>query len=352
MLSSSARIYRACLALCLLAALSAAAPIKETPKSPDNDLWLIPPDAQVVYALRIADLMKTEAVKEIFKSLPAPVTTELKKFEGQFGLALTEINRFMIMSNEMDKDTLLGTVLTLRDIDVKKTLEALSATANGERPEEKKVGDRTLYIYKANLFQRAKGMAVAFVDARLIVFGDETEIKKALERNATKPEGLLAAAIVKTSRNPFVLAFALTKSMRDVLRNQFQVEYRPLADLETIALGINLGKEEKAVEFVLNTNYPDEPAAREAAKIADSGKEALRVMLGLARAAIPDKDALAALDAVDKVLKGVKIEQADKEVVAKSQLDVDLKTWIQIIQSPGGPFGGIGGGPVPPEPAK
>ena len=93
MLTSSARSCRIFLTLGLLVALAAAAPIKEKGAVPDIDLWYIPADAQAVYAIRIGDMLKTEAAKEILKNFPPQATDELKKWEEQFGMPLSEVER-------------------------------------------------------------------------------------------------------------------------------------------------------------------------------------------------------------------------------------------------------------------
>ena len=69
-------------------------------------------------------------------------------------------------------------ILIKREIEVKKVLDGLNVQAKGEHPEERKAADKTYYVYKAQAFNRPRGLAVALADSRLVIFGDPEDVKK------------------------------------------------------------------------------------------------------------------------------------------------------------------------------
>jgi hypothetical protein len=329
------------LAALLLGAAGAgrAAPIGEIrPPSADQDLAVIPADAQMVFCVRLAEVWKTDMVQEILKGLPAVASDKLKEAEKEFGLAYGDVERVVASTTDATSDKFLATMTTRKAMDPKKVLEAASKKG---KPEEKKAGGETYYAFKAGDAAPNYPMALAFVGDRMLLTGPEDQVKKLLEKMPRKADGPAAAALARAAKAHAVVYYAPTKDQQALAKAQFADDYKLLAETQRVCLAVTVNKD---LDLDLTGTYADETTAAEAHKVVEAGRTAVKALLGLARARAADnKDALKVFDAVAGMLNNSKVSHKDKEVQVTTKLEVDVKAIVNLAQ-----MGAIGGGAAPP----
>src|SRR5262249_20033473 len=138
-----------------------------------------------------------------------------KEFTQHIGLELNQIERLTLLLPEQSRQQPLTTLTTSRAADPEKVARALL-----KEYEEKKIGDRVLYVMK-----RKGGRAICFVTDRLLLLGETQAVEKVLARKPSKEQGALTAALNAAGKPlgaaAFNIAALLVQEVGENLRGEF-----------------------------------------------------------------------------------------------------------------------------------
>jgi hypothetical protein len=262
--------------------------------------------------------------------------------ETEIGLTPADVERMTVVMRDPNGNHAAVILLTSKLIDQKKVLAAL-AKESGAAKEDRKAGTKTYHYYKGKNASSAD--AVHFVSDRVLVFGNESEVRAILEKPAGKHQGVVAAALDRANKTKDQMVFGMTmpRAQMDELRKQILDDYKVLADARGVVLSTNFVKSN--IEMEVRGVFADEATAGDAKKAVEEGKLALSGLMDVAKGAVPEKDMIKQIENVQSMLKNGKVTQAGKDVVFTSKLEID----VAAIKKMAGPIGiGGPGGPVPP----
>jgi hypothetical protein len=332
-------------ALLLIVPAGNAAPIRD-PKTPAvEDLALVPADAQMVMIVRVAEMWKSDLVKEITKLFPATPDNPLTQLEKEIGLLPADIERVTLLvdsviDNKRQKEAII--VLTNKRIDEKKVLESF-AKRSGGKAEERKAGTKGYHAFK--MVGATNLDAVYFASDRVMLIGHDSQVKAILEKPTTKYQGYLATTMARANekKHQLVVGILLPRSALDDAKKQFVDDYKILADTQSMVIAGNVVK--NAIELEVAGTFADEATARDAKKVVEEGRLALSSLIDLAKPSIPpEKEIIKQVENFQVMLRNGTVTLSGKDVVFKSKIEIEVGAFKKMAA----PFGGPGPAPVPP----
>jgi Protein of unknown function (DUF1559) len=255
-------MFRSLAILALLPAVAAA-------QGPTPDLALVPGDALAVLHVRVADVWKTDAMKDVRKVFDKAGPTALAKLDADFTPSPSTLDRVTLVVLPPGKDgpePQLATILAFsKPYDAAKVRAAYLSKA-----VSKKAGG------KEYLADDKSGIAVHFADDKTMVFSDAKMLPAFLEV-AGKGDGALRPALAVAAKNQLTLAInpARLPFKADDLKAVVP-DLVPLMAAERLTMTGNVTK-----ETVLRWTL-DFPTAQEAT----AGGKALRKLAEIGRATL------------------------------------------------------------------
>ncbi len=241
-------------------------PVAAAAQTPTPDLALVPGDALAVLHVRVADVWKADAMKDIRKVFDKAGATALAKLDDDFTPSPSTLDRVTLVVLPPGTDSpqpQLATILAFRKpYDAAKVKAAYLGKA-----VSKKAGNREY------LADDRSGIAVHFADDRTLVFSDAKMLPAFLEL-AGRNDGPLKPALAVAAKNQ--LTFALNPArlpFKAAELKEFMPDLVPLMAAERLVVTGNVTKE-TVLQWAL-----DFPTAQEAA----AGGKALRKLAEIGR---------------------------------------------------------------------
>lgn len=219
-----------------------------------SDMALLPPDAQMVMTVRLAELYGMPAVKDaIEKERKRDPNQEdpAARMERDTGLKPDEVERLHVVGLDADKRQGWVVAKTLNPIDREKVLAKLA------RREEMRHEGRRYYLGKNNADAE---LAVHFAGPNVVVVADEAGMKRAMEQ-AARPvtAGPLkpSIAMAETTKSQVILGVNPPGGGLEAIKNNAQTK----AFAEVKVARITLDATEKEATLQMTAEAADEQKA-------------------------------------------------------------------------------------------
>ena len=240
------------------------APLPELPA----DLALVPADALGFAHVRVAEIWKSDSMKDLRKVVERAGPTAFGVLDADFTPPPSTIDRVTTV------------LLPFKDKPEPRTVTILSFTKPFDAARVKKQympkGQELKANGKAYTSDKQVGVSVYFPDDKTLVFGDADTLPQYLEMGV-KADGPLAEALRTAAAKPLTAAVNVKRvPIPDEFTQQLPLDMRPLTKAELITLTADTNKD---VNLTLAVGFPTEAdaAAGEKAirKAADMGRTAL-----------------------------------------------------------------------------
>jgi hypothetical protein len=232
-----------------------------------SDFELVPHDAQAFATVRVADLLETPFGKKTLDSLGAKAGAVLGDVEHETGLTPRDIDRLTLLVLNLDAKVYAAIVQTRKPYDRAKVLKP------ERNPREAEYAGRKYY--------QLGGDAIYFHTDRVVVFGTEEGVKRALDPKKAKSGPLSdSLTLASKSRYQVVTGGSVPQNRLQELRRTgepFTKQFAALFEVQTAHLALAV-KDDVAWEVGLT--FADKTRAKE-------GEEALKKGLSLARTMLP-----------------------------------------------------------------
>jgi hypothetical protein len=250
----------------------------------------VPADQAGFVTVRVADLWATDAVKRSLAALPPDARNQFEETTKEIGVAPADVERVTLVLIDGVPSVEVGWVVatTVNPYDKAKLLAKL------KNPREATHQGKTYHVTgdegpapgaRAGRPGGAEPSrdALYFHDARTLVVGPESGVKKALESAArpVSPGHLTDALALAAGNDHVVAAFRLPDRTIQDMRTQFgqnpeMKKYEALLDFQTIQVTFHVAA---TVDTKISLKFADEAKAKSAKAAADAGIAALQKML-------------------------------------------------------------------------
>ncbi len=242
-----------------------AAPIRAQELPPD--LAAVPGDAAGFIHVRVADIWKGDALKDIRKLIEKAGPEHLKMLDERFVPAPSSLDRatviFWMPANPSAEMPFISVFTMSVPFDTEKLLK-------GALPNAKQ------FVFgEARFFEdESVDMALQVVNNRTILFGSRASVRQYV-RKEMKPGGFEPALRSAAKRS---LTVAVNPSLvpRELLA-EIPPPLAPILKANLLHVGVELGKEAK---IDLRLSYADEPASKDVEKAVQAGLGQAKQMLG------------------------------------------------------------------------
>jgi hypothetical protein len=242
-----------------------------------EDFKVVPAEANLVIVLQMDKLVATDAYKKLLKEIP-PIQNELeKKFRGEFGFDLSNVERMTVAGKvQTDGMHVIRCKSALKPADiVKARAEPRFKDDKGMTFKEEKIGTRTLYV-------PSEDYAPAFylLDDKTMVAGKAKYLKPMLEdpKKMGLPTSLQSAARTADMDATVVILLdprSLTAG-KQAAPPPFDAVHKAMEDMTGAAITVKVGPE---VMVHGKASCKDAAAAEAAKKAADAGLMAVGAFL-------------------------------------------------------------------------
>jgi hypothetical protein len=281
----------------------------------------VPGDAEGFVSVRVADVWKTEQVKEAL--------AELKKeagapdFEAEMdkavGLKPADIDRVTFVARESESEIYWVVVETVSAYDEAKLRKKIEGAEDLTHQGKKYVRGR--------IKGEPKEVCVHFAGPRLLVLGTEKGVQRALGLPSTRAPGPMddGLNLLSTSRH-VVNCFTIPGKGK---KAGLPPKFAPLAEAKSVTATISVGAK---TDVELTGRYADNARAEAAKKAAEEGLDIAKAGLTFLRAQeSPDTKPL--LDVADKFLKSVTVNQSGSTVFAKGQAEISGSAIMKALKN-------------------
>jgi hypothetical protein len=290
---------------------------REEASLPD-DLARIPPAAQAVLTVRVADVWNSDLGKDVRKTLGKDEGHVVAEFKRTFLVAPDEVERLTVCAPELlDDRAVVFLVRVTARLDAKK---ALAQLVPGGR--EEKVGTQAVHV---------AGNKAAFLsdDGKTAVVGTPAGMRKLLEAKPGKPAGGLALMMAKAGKHSvagYVDPWPLAR-----MSDKLPPPARPLAVATDGVAWLDVGYTSK---LGMKVTFKDDKAAGRGQKAIGAARALASLTLsGLSESIATQSKPLAALmSKVEKTLDEGSVEKKGSAVEAAFALTIDKETTAALVK--------------------
>jgi prepilin-type processing-associated H-X9-DG protein len=334
---------RTALAFLVVAILAAPILAKEPVAPLPPDLRAVPADALGFVHIRVADIWKSEALKEIRDTVLKAGEKAIEGFDKRFLPHPSSIERLTVVlipqDEKLDKAPLFFAILATNK-DMEKD-ELLKSTLPNAVPKKAKFG--------SYYFDEKTRLGVSFISDRVIAFGPAPAIESYLAYNvrAATADGALTAALqMANSKKQFVAALNAAMIPAKVIDGA-PPAVRPLLKAKLLTLAIDISGD---VQIDAGLSYADDEQAKDAhdalralaalgrAELKSVRKEMLAKVLGDGKVAplseLPEATmalfALGAIERVDELLANPPIKRDGHSLQASFKLPSGANTMVAV----------------------
>lgn len=307
-----------------------------------DDLAWVPADTPGFVVLRVAELWKHDAFKELRERLAKADLDFARDFEKRVGLNPNEIDRLLILLPAPGADQDLGFIIA-----ASKPVKSKVLAATMPKAVEKKYQGKSYYA-EPSADPAAKAPALHAINDQLLVLGKTERVLRLMQQvSQVKVGGLLKEGIAAARKNyPLVVCVNLdtwSKEMRRGFPPQIEAVL-PLLDARPAILTL---VSDTNTTLSLELTFSNEDQAKERAKV-------LKVAFDLARQLVPiGRTELAKvgtqgeaqdgfvkwlvgplnvfLEKADEGLKNAKVEVEGRSVRARLEFKVNVGTLTAIL---------------------
>jgi hypothetical protein len=298
----------------------------EEPRPPASaalppELAAVPRDALGFVSVRVADLWRSDlvadarrlAMKAEPKLYQEVETKELERFEKQWGMPWTAIERFtMVMiepPDELPQEILIAFITTTKPYDRDRLLKTRVPGT-----KEHTYRDRTYFTTAKD-----RASAVYLLNDRTYALGNAPGLEKLFDQLARKPaEGPLDEALRSAAQKHLVTAGLNAPPLAPVLGKRLPPQadpFKPLLEVQSATLVADLDKEARVD---LRLNFSGATEAEEGEKAVKAAVQMARQFLaqGMKELAKDEEDApiLRAVKQLDATLKAVPVQRGGSSV--------------------------------------
>jgi len=245
-------------------------------QQPTADLKLVPTDALAFVHVQVAQVWKSEAMKDYRKIVEKAGPKALAALDNDFNPPPSTIERVTMVVLSLDKEKGEPNLVTILAFSAPFDSEKVKAQYM-PNAKELQAGGKKFY------HDLGKELAVHFPDKQTLVFGDEKSISQFLAM-PTKADGPLADAIAMAPKYPLIASGNVSAlPLPPNFAEQVPEDFRPLLKLQYLTLTAEAGK-----EYVLRLQAKFPNAADAAA-----GEKSIRKAAEMGRAQLeqPRKEA-------------------------------------------------------------
>ena len=222
-------LHAAMLAMCLVTASPRTGsarglgdPVPAT-KIAAEAVSIVPADAVAFGRVRLADLWKSEAMKDFREVLSKAGEKAIAAFDARFVPTPSSMNHVTVFAVKREEEVYPYVVFALtKPVDRPEFLKSLGANS------ETKLANGTMFVVEGS------DTAFWFVDPSTFGIGSVESVKYLLSREAPKARGVIDAARVLTADKP--IAFALDGALLTQVEQQLSPEFRPLARMKSLVV--------------------------------------------------------------------------------------------------------------------
>ena len=254
------------LAMAILGTALLAVPMRAQQLPPD--LAAVPGDALGFVHVRVADVWKGDALKDLRKVIEKAGPEHLKMLDERFVPAPSSLDQatviFWMPAGQKAEVPIVAILTTNAAFDPVRIVK-------GALPEAKPAiaGEIKYFADESN------GMALRVVNDRTIMFGSIESLQRYLSKKEITPGVFEPAVRSAASGRPVVLALNPSLVPRELL-SEIPKDFLPLFKANLLLVGLDLGKESK---IDLSLRYADETSTAAAEKALDAGLGQARQML-------------------------------------------------------------------------
>jgi hypothetical protein len=293
----------------LLAAVPTAAPAD---KALPADVAVIPVDAAMAVAFRVADLWGGDFAKPVREKLGKDVDELAATMEKGLGYRPEDIERLIVLQAAFGPGTEAFVVTLKKPYDLARVLRPL-----GPKTKEEKYKGKTLHVGDS-------GDAACLLDARTYVLAKVDPLHGLLDRPAPEKAGPLSPARQAMAEgHAFVLGLNLPQIMGEIGgRLPGEVDpYRPLLEARTAVLTADATPKTRA-EAVMT--FASAFAAKQAEKAFKEGMDAARAGIKVGKVALAkEPNYVQLLDVVQSVVNAAKSEVDGETLKVAAQVAID-----------------------------
>lgn len=294
------------------------------------DLDFVPADVQGFVTIRVAALMKDDALTRFAKQAArqggGPPTDLAADFEKETGLRASEIDRVTIVFKDVEKENAWAVVRTASAYDQKQILGKLAGA------RELKHEGKSYHVGRSG--QPGPGAkaddkltAIHFASPQVLIFGSEAGVKSCLSFAAggAKGKGPLSDALARAGGEHHVVgAFQPSADQAKMLKDSLKAmlgpqsaQYQPLLDAQLATLVGDFGE---TVKLEATLRYADDGQAGRAKRAADSVMSMLESFRqqaeeSLKKGAPPEMRP--SIEAMKEAAGGVSVEQKGAELIVR-----------------------------------
>ena len=256
------------LILLSLAATFPAAAQENKPLAPD--LALVPADALVVGHIKIADLWKSDALKDARMIFAKAGADAVAAFDKRFVPVLSTVDRLTVyhpaasLEEGMPDLKVVGILSLTEPLDQEKVLKQFTGKV------VKKKGKFADYVTDEEEY-----FAVRFVSPKLVVFGTAEGIQAMCDTKEVKADGPQRATLEKANTSPDAVVIGLSLESvsakgRDELSRQLPSELKPLLAATSLSFSMDLDGDGHLHATATYGNAKDADAAEKAVNAASA----------------------------------------------------------------------------------
>lgn len=235
-----------------------AQPTSATPLA--DDLQLVPADADAVLHVKLADLWKSDALKEARMIYAKAGVDAINAFDKRFVPLLSSVDRLTVFvhriaggSSPMDVK-FVGVLRLTEPLDQKRFLKQFS-----EKMTEKKGKFGDYFVDEEGL------IGIRFVSPKLVAFGMAEAVKEMCDTKlAANGPMLTVLQRANTTAEPFLFGVSfdsLPVEAKEELEKQVPPPVRPLLRAKSATISVDLQGDGRVTAIV---NYPDDKSAEDA----------------------------------------------------------------------------------------
>jgi DNA-directed RNA polymerase subunit RPC12/RpoP len=256
----------------------------------------VPGDAAGFASVRVADLLATDAGRDILNALPPEALQNLTQLEQQYGLTLKDVDRVTVVLRSVplvpggdDVDGWLVYRLN-RPADAKKIRAALGVHENAAD-------------HKGVAYYIGRGPALCFIDERTVLVGPEEALTRAINQSLQpRAEGPLADLVARAGARQVTAGFIPPAHLMALIpQNAGGMKLGALTETQQVFLAAGLRGRTADIEVV--GIYASEAKAQEAKGLLDAVKAMANLMMpqpGLDPVGARNRKALDELNFVQK----------------------------------------------------
>jgi hypothetical protein len=278
------------------------------------DLRLVPADAQAFASVRVADVWKSDDVKNVLGQLPPPVRAGISAQEAAFGLTLGDVDRVtgVVGDTSGEEPAIWVIVSTTKAYDEKKLRQQIVPGGTEE----------TQGKHKFVVGVGPKPPAMYFHTDHIFVLGTKKGVQACIDQaDSRKSEGPLKAALKEAAgKRNLVAAGVPPADLVDRMRKEMPPEaksFEALLDAKVVMITSDLIGSSQRTELTLT--YPDADKANKAKSAAEILKnlavQKFEEFKGMVGGPMMPPQGKMIFDKADAALKGMKVEQKKENVV-------------------------------------